>query len=309
MSLPVISIIMPVFNAAATLDDTLNAVLAQSVREFELIIIDDGSTDDSLSRLKVYAAQDSRIRLVARDNAGVSSARNLGVELGRAPFIAFIDADDIWTADKLECHLACHAAAPNLAASYARIGFLPQEARAMSACRTVSSLSASPLALIDVLGENPVCTMSNLFVRRDWFFKTNGFDVGLSHAEDQDFLAQLLVRGADIRGIDAVLVGYRFSPDGLSMDLDRMRAGWQRVAERHLEGPALSSLQALYARYLARRTLRSGGPALKALSYALGGLKIDAATFLADRRRGLGTLAGVLLAPFLPRALRRQFFA
>lgn len=309
MKTPTITIVMPVYNAAATLADTLSSVLSQSVADFELIIIDDGSTDDSLSQLKAHAAFDERIRLVARDNAGVSSARNLGVELGCAPLIAFIDADDIWTPDKLARHLACHTAAPNLAASYARIGFLPQDASVMSACRTVSSLGNQPLALIDVLGENPVCTMSNLCVRRDWFLRTRGFDTELSHAEDQDFLAQLLACGAEIRAIDAVLVGYRFSPDGLSMDLDRMRAGWQRVAERHLEGPALASLQALYARYLARRTLRSGGPAVQAFSYAMAGLKIDAAAFLEDRRRGLSTLAGVFLAPFLPRALRRQLFA
>ncbi len=309
MTHPAISVVMPVYNAAATLDQTLASLFHQNFRAFEIVIIDDGSTDDSFSRLLAHAARDERIRLIGRSNGGVSSARNLGVDLSKAPLIAFIDADDIWAPDKLARHLTLHHASPELAASYAKIGFLPQKAETLDACRTTSSLGRQSLALIDVLGENPVCTMSNLMVTRDWFVRAGGLDISLSHAEDQDFLARLLALGAQIDGIDAVLVGYRFSPDGLSMDLDRMRAGWQRVAQRHLDGPALAALEALYARYLARRTLRSGGSASKALSYAISGLRSDATTFLEDRRRGVGTLAGVLLAPFLPRAVRRQIFA
>lgn len=309
MITPQITVVMPVYNAAATLDQTLQSLFSQEFENFEVIIVDDGSTDDSFQKLMAYAAREARIRLIGQANRGVSCARNLAVELSNAPFIAFLDADDIWAPDKLARHMALHLAAPNLAASYAKIGFLPQAANGLGACRTISSLAAQPLALIDVLGENPVCTMSNLFVRRDWFDRTGGFDAGLSYAEDQDFLAQLLSHGAQIEAIDAVLVGYRFSPDGLSMDLDKMRAGWQKVAQRHLQGPALASLEALYDRYLARRTLRSGGPPLKALAYAISGLRTDAIAFLDNPRRGIGTLAGVLLALVLPSTVRRQIFA
>jgi hypothetical protein len=93
------------------------------------------------------------------------------------------------------------------------------------------------------------------------------------------------------------------------MDLDRMKAGWRTVAARYLGGRDLAALEALYLRYLARRTLRSGGPASKALAYSREGLRIDARTFLADRRRGFATLAGAAIAPFLPSALRRHVFA
>ncbi|MCX7282737.1 MAG: glycosyltransferase family A protein [Novosphingobium sp.] len=281
----------------------------QSFANFELVIIDDGSTDFTLPALLKLAAQDERIRLTTRENGGVSSARNLGVELGKAPLVAFIDADDIWAPNKLARHIALHTNEPGIAASYARIGFLPQHAESLDACRTISSVSTDQLRLVDVLGENPICTMSNLVVRRECFLAADGLDTSLSHAEDQEFVARLLARGARIEAIDEVLVGYRFSPDGLSMDFDRMKAGWLTVARSHLEGPALASLEALYFRYLARRTLRSGGSAAKALSYALEGLRTDAASFLTDRRRGIGTLIGALIAPLLPRALRRHVFA
>lgn len=309
MNQPEITVVLPVYNAAETIDQTVASVLGQSFGAFELVIVDDGSTDDSLSRLIALAATDERIHLVSRANDGVSTARNFGVELGRAPYIAFIDADDIWATDKLACHLALHRDDAAIAASYARIGFLPQTAAGMDQCRTVSTPPSTRLGLIDVLGENPVCTMSNLFVRRDWFVGADGLDPALTHAEDQDFVARLIARGARIESIDALLVGYRFSPDGLSMDLDRMKSGWHAVARRYLCDADLASLEALYLRYLARRTLRSGGSALKALNYARAGLRIDAAAFLADRRRGLGTLAGALLAPVIPMAIRRQVFA
>lgn len=306
---PHVTVVLPVYNAAATISETIASVLAQSFTAFELVIVNDGSTDDTLARLMPLAEVDGRIHLVSRQNGGVSSARNLGVELARGELIAFIDADDLWAADKLAAHVARHRRDERLTASYARIGFLPQHATSLDACRTLSSVGAGPLRLIEVLSENPVCTMSNLMVRRDAFVAAGGFDTGLSHAEDQEFVARLVSRRSRIEAIDAVLVGYRFSPDGLSMDFDRMMAGWQLLARRHLEGPALAALEALYLRYLARRTLRSGGSPLKALSYALAGLRTDARAFLADRRRGLGTLAGALAAPMLPRAMRRHVFA
>lgn len=309
MTTPEVTVVLPVYNAAATVEQTVASVLNQTFQSFELIIIDDGSTDDSLARLKTLMTRDERIRLASRKNGGVSSARNLGVELGKAPYVAFIDADDIWDPEKLSYHVALHRDDPMVAASYARIGFLPQHAVSITECRTVSTPHRDRLKLVDVLGENPVCTMSNLFMRREWFACSNGLDTTLSHAEDQEFVAQLIARGARVESIDALLVGYRFSPDGLSMDLERMKEGWHSVAERYLKGDELASLEALYLRYLARRTLRSGGSAMKALKYSMEGLHIDAAAFLADRRRGLGTLAGAFVAPILPMAIRRQVFA
>lgn len=309
MSAPLVTVVLPVYNAAQTIAQTIASVLAQSFTAFELVIVNDGSTDDTLTRLMPFAEADARIHLVSRENGGVSSARNLGVELGRGELVAFIDADDLWAADKLAAHVARHARDVRLAASYARIGFLPQHASTLEACRTLSSVAAGPLRLIDVLGENPVCTMSNLVVRRDAYLAADGLDSGLSHAEDQEFVARLISLGRRIEPIDAVLVGYRFSPDGLSMDFDRMKAGWQLLARRHLDGPALAALEALYLRYLARRTLRSGGSPLKALTYAIEGLRTDARAFLAEPRRGFGTLAGALAAPILPRAMRRHVFA
>ena len=308
-AIPEISVVLPVYNAGATLETTVRSVLAQSVARFELLAIDDGSCDDSLEQLLRLAAEDSRIKVIARANGGVSSARNLGVECAGTPLIAFLDADDLWHADKLAHHLVLHRQDPELAASYARIAFIAEDALAIAGAKTTSSRCAPNTRLLDVLGENPICTASNLVVRRDWFMRVGGFDAALSYAEDQEFVAKLIAHGGRIAGVDAVLTGYRFSPDGLSMDLARMHAGWQLVASRYLAPPERIALEALYLRYLARRVLRAGGRPAEALRYVIAGLRLDAASFLAERRRGFSTVLAALVAPFLSTRQRLRLFA
>ena len=306
---PEVSVIMPVYNAEATLDATVRSVLAQSFAWFELIAIDDGSRDGSLALLLELAATDPRIKVVSRANDGVSSARNLGADLASSPLLAFLDADDLWTTDKLACHVALHREEPELAASYARIAFIAEDAAGLDGAKTHSSLCRHMPCLTDVLGENPVCTASNLVVDRRWFLATGGFDPRLSYAEDQEFAARLIARGGKLGGVDAVLTGYRLSPGGLSMDLARMYEGWRLVAASFLPVGECTALEALYCRYLARRVLRAGGRPWQSLSYVAAGLRLDAKSFLADRRRGWSTVAAALVAPLLPTRLRLRLFA
>ena len=91
---PAISIIMPLYNKAAQVLDTVASVAAQTVSDWELVIVDDGSTDDGPALVR--ALGDARIRMVSQTNAGVSAARNRGVELARADLVTFLDADDLW---------------------------------------------------------------------------------------------------------------------------------------------------------------------------------------------------------------------
>ena len=309
ISLPEISVIVPVYNAAATLAATIASALAQTGVRCEVIAIDDGSRDDSAERLAALAAQDPRLRVVRCANGGVSAARNLGAELARAPLVAFLDADDLWAPDKLARHLAAHAARPDAVMSYARIAFIAPDAAGLDGALTVSSLCPHPPRLVDVLGENPVCTASNMVVQRAAFRACGGFDATLRHAEDQELVARLVVRGGHVESIDAVLTGYRLSPDGLSVDLAAMHDGWRRVAARYLDEAACTPLEALYCRYLARRSLRAGASAWAALRYVRAGLALDARAFLREPRRGLSTILAALAAPLLPPALRIRLFA
>jgi glycosyltransferase involved in cell wall biosynthesis len=108
---PAFSIVIPLYNKARSIADTVASVLAQRLADFELIIVDDGSTDGSAQ--VVEGIQDHRIRLVKRENGGVSAARNTGIRLAAAEHIAFLDADDLWLPDFLEDMLALTRDFPN----------------------------------------------------------------------------------------------------------------------------------------------------------------------------------------------------
>ena len=306
---PSISVIVPVYNASATLAATVRSILAQTDRDFELLLIDDGSTDDSLLVMLRLAAMDDRIRVIAHANCGVAATRNKGVELSHGKLIAFCDADDLWHKTKLARHVAVHASPDAPGASYARIAFIEPDAVNGIGARTTSSIIATPLTVADLLGENPVCTMSNLVITRSAFDQIGGFRVGMSFAEDQEWLARAAHLGIRITGIDEVLVDYRLSHDGLSVNLDRMYAGWRDLARRYGDPADGEAAEAVYCRYLARRALRSGASASTAISYALRGLRLDARAFLSDARRGWPTLISALVAPFIPRATRIRVFA
>lgn len=99
---PQISVIMPCFNAAAYLQEAVASVQSQTIKDWELIIVDDGSTDDSLNILAQLSAQDKRIRVLRQANQGPYPARNLGLKYAQGEFIAFLDADDWWDITFLE---------------------------------------------------------------------------------------------------------------------------------------------------------------------------------------------------------------
>ncbi|MGF0069697.1 glycosyltransferase family 2 protein [Candidatus Spyradosoma sp. SGI.093] len=93
--IPFVSVIVPVYNAEKYLRECLDSVIDQSLREIEIICVDDGSTDASPAVLAEYAARDSRVRVITQENAGVGPARNAGIRAARGEFVAFIDPDDL----------------------------------------------------------------------------------------------------------------------------------------------------------------------------------------------------------------------
>lgn len=101
-----LSIIIPVYNVVQWLPETVNSVLAQTLRDFELILVDDGSTDGSGELCDAFALADSRVRVIHQENAGVSAARNAGLDAATGEFIGWVDSDDLIEADMFERLLA-----------------------------------------------------------------------------------------------------------------------------------------------------------------------------------------------------------
>lgn len=307
-SAPRFSIVMPCRNAARTLPDTIASLQAQTEPRWEAICLDDGSTDETAALLAAAAARDPRLRVVRLDGVGPSRARNHGVrDHAAAPIIAFCDADDLWQPDKL-ARLGAAFAPDGPAAVFGQVAFYDGD---RTARMRLSTMPARPLGIAGLLAENPVCTMSNLSVRREVFLATGGFDETMVHNEDLDWLVRLVGEGHRVIGDPALHVLYRANPRGLSADLLRMEAGRRAAlatAARYGVRPDARA-EAVYARYLARRALRLDAGPWIALRYALRGIAASPAAFLLPLRRGAATLAAALAAPALPRRLRQRLFA
>ena len=309
MNTPTFSVIIPAYNAAATLPSTIKSVANQTFRDFEVFVIDDGSSDDTVRVALRLAAQDTRIRVISQPNEGVSSARNFGAEFAKGRYLAFLDADDQWAADKLEQHKALHDSDPMLDASFGQVEFCADEEGVMNAGRTSSQVPGGYLDIGDVITENPVCTASNFVIDREVFEDLGGFSVSMRYAEDQEILALLLSEGGTLRGIDVPLVRYRLSEGGLSCDFEAMLEGWRSFASNWLSEDDLAHAEATYCRYLTRRALRSGAEIDVARKFARRGLEADRAGFMAGGARSILTLGGVIAGGAMPASLRRAVFA
>ena len=103
---PLISVVVPAFNASQTIRETLRTISQQTYRNLEVIVVDDGSTDNTAALVQEHSLHDPRFRLISQMNGGVASARNTGVHASSGEFIAFIDADDLWHPSKLEKQIA-----------------------------------------------------------------------------------------------------------------------------------------------------------------------------------------------------------
>ena len=301
---PRVSVVIPAYNAADTLETTLASVIAQDLPEWEAIVVDDGSTDDTRRRVRQLAACDPRITLAGGARRGVSAARNLGVAMAHAPVVAFLDADDQWAPSKLSAQLAHLAARPDVGVSFTRARFLTPEGVPTAA---VSSGRTRGLEPAHLLHNNPATTASTLCVRRAVFETVGGFDEGMSFAEDLEWLIRACsLSGWRVEGLDAPLTAYRTSRAGLSSDLERMRLGWEGMVARVARyAPAVvarhgRAARAAQLRYLARRALRLGLAPETSLAYLRAALGTDWRIALRDPYGVAGTAAVALARRLLP---------
>jgi glycosyltransferase involved in cell wall biosynthesis len=302
------TVVIPCYNAAATLPATLASITAQTHPEWEVICVDDGSTDATCAIVSAMSAQDQRVKLVSNPRKGPSDARNHGASYAASgTVIAFCDADDIWSHTKLD-ELATVFADNTVDAAYGQVAFF--QGASESAC-TFSTVPRGPLTIPMLLGENPVCTMSNISVRQSLFAATGGFDATIVHNEDLEWLIRLVGEGARIIGTPHRQTWYRASAGGLSSNLQAMAAGRQTALQTaagfgHTPDRAA---EAVHQRYLSRRSLRLGQGRADALRYAVRGLLFSPAAFFSTPRRGLLTLMGACAALVMPRGLSRLLFA
>lgn len=283
-----ISVLVPAYNAAATLQETLASIAQQSYGDFEVIIVDDGSSDATHEIATAFARRDPRFRVIRQANGGVAAARNTALAAARCALVAPLDADDLWHPDKLALQLQRFDADGGRAVLvYSWSVDIDQASHVLSRRLDLDEFEGDAYAAL--VYANFIGNASVPLIRRDALFAVGGWDPSLRArgAEGcEDWLAYLRLaeRGpfALARGF---LVGYRQSPHSMSRNVAAMARSFELVlheaSARHPELPArlYRWSRAAYDFYRAECLLHAT-PRFAFLRPLLGGILKDPAWLL-----------------------------
>ena len=251
-----VSVIIPVFNGASTIAETVESVVSQTFQDIEIIVINDGSTDETLTVLSQFA--DPRIRVFSYENAGSSQARNHGIKKATGEFITFIDADDLWSADKVELQLKALENDPDAGVAYSWTTFIDE-----AGCVLYHQTPAYDEGDIypALLVKNFMCSGSNILARRSVITAAGEFDTHLSSVVDWEYYLRLAAH-CQFALVKKHQVFYRKSSTSISGNLPQVESNSVEVINRafqqapqHLQSLKRQSLSELYF-YLARQYVR-----------------------------------------------------
>ncbi|EDX76939.1 glycosyl transferase, group 2 family protein [Coleofasciculus chthonoplastes PCC 7420] len=241
-----ISVVIPVYNGEKTIRQTIESVINQTFSNFELIVIDDGSQDSTLDIVR--SISDSRLKVFSFPNAGLATSRNRGIQLASGDYISFIDADDLWTGNKLEAQLKALLDNPQAAVAFSWTDCIDESGQfsRRGNYTTVSGNVYAQLLLTDFI-ENG----SNLLIRSEAFKKVGYFNESLPAAEDWDMWLRLAVN-YEFAVVPSPQVFYRLSTTSMSANVVRQEAACLQVIDQafaqapdsvqHLKKPSLANL-------------------------------------------------------------------
>lgn len=257
-----VSVVIPAYNAEATIAETLRSVQAQTHQALEIVVVDDGSSDRTRGIVLEHAAHDPRIRLIAQDNAGVAAARNNGWSNACSDLVAFVDADDLWAARKIERQLeVMRDGGERMGLVYSWYALIDGQGAILND-RDRASCEGDVLERL--FQGNFIGNGSSALVRRAALVYANGFESGLRAANAQgceDILFYCRVAEKYEFGVvPEHHIGYRYLPDNMSSNLPRMLRSWMLVAaemRRRHPGKRAILLKGLrnYSIWLVRRAL------------------------------------------------------
>ncbi|MGB3760849.1 MAG: glycosyltransferase family A protein [Rivularia sp. (in: cyanobacteria)] len=306
---PKVSVIVPAYNVSGYIQDALSSLEQQTFADFEALVIDDGSTDDTAAVVQKFCQRDNRFQLLKKQNGGLSSARNYGIRHARGEYIALLDGDDIYHRDKIATHVARLYNQPDVGVVYSASRTIRDDGKP-----TFISLSGKPVhsnPMLALLCKNFVGHGSNAVFRRCLISEVGEFDENLRSWEDVDLW--LRIAATQKWGFyreKRVLCYYRVRPSGLSFNLVQMRnsgaivieTAYQRSPE--LIKPMLPTVYAYMYRYLSRLCLQ-GGDMQTARDFIDQALVCDKSIFYRDMR-SLLTLVSVRLSPVAKFAIGRS---
>ena len=236
-----VSVIIPVYGVEAYIAATVQSVLEQTYEHFELLIVDDGSPDNSREICQQF--NDPRIKIIEQPNQGVSAARNRGIEQAKGEFLAFLDGDDLWRPEKLNKHIEHLENSPKVGVSFSRFTFINEAGESLEISK-ISKIKGIKAQLI--LCRNPVGNPSCVVIRRDVFETLNFqdeiykdtisdiyFDQNLSQFEDVELWLRIALKTDwEIEGIPEALTVYRINPKGASSDFGKQLDALSKMLEK-----------------------------------------------------------------------------
>ena len=259
-SVPTVSVVMPCYNAARTIAASIASVLEQSLVRLELIVVDDGSTDETPHIVESICHRDARVQLLRQSNSGPSAARNRGISAAQGELIAFLDSDDLWMRDHLSRTMAPLLSDQGIDVAFAGAVYIDGDGRPTGGKTRLASTDVDAASL---LHSNPAGTCSTIVARASAFARAGLMREDMRYAEDQEWLFRVVSIGGRVRGTGTYTAVYRIADGGLSSDTRRMLAGWQAFVQRAREtAPAVVEVAERSARarmnlYCARHAWRT----------------------------------------------------
>lgn len=235
---PLISVVLPVFNGEKTIFETVQSILNQTFDNWELIIINDGSQDSTLDIIQKFESAEPRLRIFSYPNAGLAASRNRGIALSLGEYISFIDADDLWTSNKLKSQLTALQDNPKAFVAYSWTDYIDADGKFVKSGRHTTDTG-------DVYQKLLLCNFlengSNPLVRKEVFAIVGGFDESLSAAEDWDMWLRLAAR-YEFVVVPEVQILYRLSMNSMSANLKRQERTCLTVINKAFSTPRAESL-------------------------------------------------------------------
>jgi GT2 family glycosyltransferase len=224
---PVVSVIIPVHNGGRWVGEAMDSILGQTLSELELLMVDDGSTDDSVAQIESRAAQDARVRLFRQSHAGAAAALNLALASARTPLMARLDADDVAHTSRLERQVAFLAEHPEVGA----VGAWAIDIDAKGRLRGRRQPETDPQVLRQLLLRRNPFIHSAVTARTDIVRRVGGYRRAFDIAEDYDLWLRV-AEVSDLANVPEFLVSYRVHDLGSGARSPLRQAFSARLARR-----------------------------------------------------------------------------
>lgn len=315
--MPSISVVMPVYNVAEFVGDAIQSVLDQHFQDWELIIVNDCSPDNSMDVVSRF--RDPRIRVIEHtQNRGLAGARNSGIRAARSELIAFLDSDDTWAPEKLQAHYQHLLEQPTVGVSFSRSVFMDAQGQVLPLHQMPRLKNIEPTYY---LRRNPIGNGSAPVIRRRTLdaiacvihrhgvSQLEYFDEDFRQSEDIECWIRIVLQTSWlVEGIPQALTRYRLNAGGLSAALYKQLQSWEQMACKlqqyaptfaRKELPAARGYQ---LRYLARQAVRLGD-GREALKLGLRAIACYPGLLWQETGRTALTLAAAMALMSLPRSL------